>query len=89
MENQTPEEAKLNLNMSMDDFEGTTVHLFQVFSNGTEARLDCIYADFGLAAQGADEIPGKIVARLNMSTDRLAELRDALNSHFENTAKPE
>lgn len=89
MDNQTPQELNINLGMNMDEFEGKTVHLFQVFSSGMETKLDCIYVDFSSATASVNEIPGKVVARLNMSTDRLVELRDLLNNHIENITKTE
>lgn len=72
----------VSITLSMDDFEGTTANMFQVFSNGPESRLDCVYVDFTQKNEETNEAPGKVVARINMSTGRLIELRDLLNRHI-------
>lgn len=79
MEKQTT----ISIQANMDDFEGVTAHMFQIVSSGTEARLDCIYVDQMALAAGADEVSGKVVSRINMSTQRLQELHDLLGDHLD------
>lgn len=79
-------EVQISLNLNMNDFEGVTVHSFEVITQGEESRIDCIYVDLKPIIQGADA-QGKIVARLNMSTSRLVELRDLLNNHLSKNGK--
>lgn len=78
----TNNQIQISTSMNMDDFEGVTVHSFEIMTQGEEARLDCIYVDFKPALNGQSEVPGKVVARLNMSTQRLKELQDLLNRHL-------
>ena len=72
----------ININASMDDFEGVTAHMFQVTAIDSEARLDCIYIDQMALAAGESAVQGKVVARVNMSTKRLQELYDLLGQLF-------
>lgn len=77
-------EASININVNMDLFEGVTAQMFQVTTMDTEARLDCIYVDQMALAAGSETVQGKVVARINMSTKRLRELYDLLDTHFKN-----
>ena len=77
-------QATININASMEGFEGVTAHMFQVTTMDSEARLDCIYVDQMALAAGLDTVQGKVVARVNMSTKRLHELYELLDRHFSN-----
>lgn len=81
-------ETEISLNIDMNDFDGVTAQMFQISSIGSESRLDAIYVDIGAIVNNESQAQGKIVARINMTTDRLKELRDMLNDHF-NNIKPE
>lgn len=72
----------LSLGMDMAYFEGVFANMFIVSSSGQEARLDCVYVDKVGTNPETGETPAKIVARVNMTTDSLVELRNALDEHI-------
>lgn len=80
-------QVAVSIAMDMSNFEGVTVHSFEVMTQGDESRIDCIYVDFKQVLDGEEAAQGKVVARLNMSTKRLMELRDLLNKHTGYTAE--
>ena len=74
------QKLNVNLGLNMDDFEGRYANVFQVATFGPEARLDCVYIDKASASE-TGECVGKVVARINMTTQSLIELRDLLDTH--------
>ncbi len=79
------EQKNLNINLSMDNFEGVTAHMFKLVSDKHEARLDCIYVDIEtLHSSDSNANPtGKVVARINMSLDHLRDLYKMIGTHLE------
>lgn len=71
-----------NLGIDMGNFEGCFSNMFQVSTYGSESRLDCVFLDkTSITEQG--EAMGKVVARVNMTTDSLIELRNLLDRHLD------
>ena len=77
------EQIGINLNLSMDEFDGCFANMFQLATFDGESRLDCVYVDKGSRSESG-ELTGKVVARINMTTQAMFELRDLLNRHIEN-----
>ncbi len=77
------EHRNVNINLSMDNFEGVTAHMFKVVSDKYEARLDCIYIDIESLHSGDNaNSTGKVVARINMSMAHLRDLYKMLGDHL-------
>ena len=84
------EKDKTNITIASDmsNLEGVTAHMFQVTSNQShESRIDFIYVDQLATSLGADSAPAKVVARVNMTTERLLELRKLLDDHIDGMTK--
>lgn len=75
--------AQINVVLNIDAgmFGGCYANMFQISTTGSESKLDCVYIDKTTIDGGSDAI-GKIVARVNMTTESLIELRALLDRHL-------
>ncbi len=85
------EESKPNIAVGVDmsEFEGTYANSFSAYTNGMESRLDCIYIDLSSLSPECQDAQGKLVARVNMTTEQMVQLRDMLNEHIAKNVKGE
>ncbi len=79
------EQKNININLSMDNFEGVTAHMFKLVSDKHEARLDCIYVDIETlhSSDNNSNSTGKVVARINMSMAHLRDLYKMIGTHLD------
>lgn len=75
------DELNVNLGMDMADFGGVFANVFQVFTDGEESRIDCVYVD-KTSRDEQGSVTGKVVSRITMTTSSLIALRNLLDSHL-------
>lgn len=76
-------QISLAINMDISDFGGVFSNGFEMYTNSGESRIDFMYIDLAHTNIDTMEAPAKVVSRVIMTSEKLAELRDLLNRHFD------